>query len=380
MISPILPGATIGMLGGGQLGRMSLLAGRKMGYRFVVLDPAGERAPAAPVADVVIEAPYDDEAALRQLAAQVDVVTVEFENVSAAAMDLLAETVPVRPGSHVLATCQNRRAEKTFLREHGIPCAPFAVVDSVSSLAAAIAEIGTPAVLKTADFGYDGKGQIKLRGGEDPAAIWAQLDAPMGVLERWITFEGEYSVICARGANGEERAFPLAENLHVNHILHTTIAPARLPAEAAREAEALALRVARELGVIGLVGVELFRTTDGWLVNEMAPRPHNSGHHTFDAGRTSQFEQHIRAVCGLPLGDPALFSPVVMVNLLGDVWRDGVAPDWTRIWQHPRAKLHLYGKDRAKPGRKMGHFTVSADTVEAALAEAYEIEKSLSAG
>jgi 5-(carboxyamino)imidazole ribonucleotide synthase len=374
---PILPGSTIGMLGGGQLGRMSLLAGRKMGYRFVVLDPAGDRAPAAAVADEVIAASFDDPEALRALAAKVDVVTVEFENVSAFALDLLAESVPVRPGSKVLATCQNRQAEKTFLRSHRIPCAPFAVVESAEALRDALAEMGTPAVLKTADFGYDGKGQIKLTGGEDPVAVWQALDSPAGVLEKWITFEGEFSVICARSANGEEAVFPLAENLHRNHILHTTLAPARLPAEAAREAEALALQVARELDVVGLIAVELFRTSEGWLVNEMAPRPHNSGHHTFDAGRTSQFEQHIRAVCGLPLGDPSLFSPVVMVNLLGDVWRDGEAPDWTTVWKCPSAKLHLYGKEIAKPGRKMGHFTVSGKDLEAAWEQARVIEKSL---
>lgn len=373
-VNSILPGATIGMLGGGQLGRMSLLAGRRMGYRFVVLDPQGASAPAAAVADEVIEASFDDRQALERLAAAVDVVTVEFENVSAEAMDFLAKRVPVRPGSRVLATCQNRRREKEFLRDHGIPCAPFRVVDSVASLTAALAEIGPSAVLKTAAFGYDGKGQIRLRGGEDPVPVWRELDATVGVLEQWITFEGEFSVICARSAQGEEAVFPLAENLHRNHILHTTIAPARLPREVAAEAEGIARRLTRALDVVGLLAVEFFHTREGWLVNELAPRPHNSGHHTFDFGLTSQFEQHIRAVCGLPLGDPRLLGPSVMVNLLGDLWREGNPPPWPAVWAHPRAKLHLYGKKTAAPGRKMGHFTVSADTVEEALVQAYEIE------
>lgn len=364
------------MLGGGQLGRMSLLAGRRMGYRFVVLEPAGDRCPAAPVADAVITAEYDDETALARLAELADVVTVEFENVSSAAMEFLEARVPVRPGPQVLATCQHRQREKEFLRRAGFPCAPFAVVDSAESLAAAIAALGTPSVLKTAAFGYDGKGQIKLRGGEDPADIWQRLASPRGVLEKWIQFEGEYSVICARNAEGAEAVFQVAENIHRNHILHTTIAPARLPEASARAACELALAVTRELGVVGLLAVELFLTPEGWVINELAPRPHNSGHHTFDAARTSQFEQHIRAVCNLPLGDPGLFAPAVMVNLLGDLWSGG-RPDWTHVWRHPTGKLHLYGKEEPKPGRKMGHFTLSGDAVEPLLEAAQQIEKQL---
>lgn len=379
MTAQIFPGATIGMLGGGQLGRMSLLAGRRMGYRFVVLDPAGESCPAAPVADSVIAADFDDEAALARFADQVDVVTVEFENVSATAMAFLEKRVPVRPGPEVLATCQHRRREKEFLQGAGFPCAPFRVVDSVESLAGAVSELGTPCVLKTAAFGYDGKGQIKLRGGEDPSAVWQELGADVGVLEKWIGFEGEFSVICARNASGDEEVFPVAENIHRNHILHTTIAPGRLGGSAALAAQELAMAIARKLGVIGLLAVELFYTDRGWIVNELAPRPHNSGHATFDAGRTSQFEQHIRAVCNLPLGNPNLFSPIVMVNLLGDLWKNGT-PDWSRVWQVPDAKLHLYGKEAAKPGRKMGHFTVSGSTIEPLLKKARAIEAALGGG
>ncbi len=364
------------MLGGGQLGRMSLLAGRRMGYKFVVLEPEGESCPAAPVADAVISASYDDESALARLAEMVDVVTVEFENVSSAAMEFLQERVPVRPGARVLSICQHRQREKEFLRAAGFPCAPFAVVDSAEALASALQEVGTPAVLKTAAFGYDGKGQIKIRGGEDPAEIWTQLDASRGVLEKWITFEGEYSVICARNATGAEAVFPVSENVHRNHILHTTLSPARLPEEEAKAARNLALAITRELKVVGLLAVELFRTADGWLVNELAPRPHNSGHHTFDAGRTSQFEQHIRAVCNLPLGDPSLFSPAIMVNILGDLWANGT-PDWNQVWQHPAGKLHLYGKAEARPGRKMGHFTLFGPDREALLRDALWIEDQL---
>lgn len=379
MASQIFPGATIGMLGGGQLGRMSLLAGRRMGYRFIVLDPAGESCPAAPVADGVIAASFDDESALARLTEQVDVVTVEFENVSADAMAFLEARVPVRPGPEVLATCQNRRREKEFLRRAGFPCAPFEVVDSAEGLQRAVAELGTPCVLKTAAFGYDGKGQIKLRGDEDFAAVWEELDAPRGVLEKWIEFEGEYSVICARNADGEEAVFPVSENIHRNHILHTTMAPARLGAASAAAAQDLAMEITRSLDVVGILAVEFFHTTGGWLVNELAPRPHNSGHATFDAGRTSQFEQHIRAVCNLPLGKPTLFSPIVMVNLLGDLWSNGT-PDWRHVWRHPEAKLHLYGKQQAKPGRKMGHFTVSGVDRDRLLSDAHAIEQALMGG
>ncbi|MFP4541514.1 MAG: 5-(carboxyamino)imidazole ribonucleotide synthase, partial [Opitutales bacterium] len=286
-LDPLPPGGTLGMLGGGQLGRMSLLAGRRLGYRFVVLDPAGTQAPAAPVADHVIAAEFDDLEALDRLAARCDRVTLEFENIPAGAVEHLAARVPVCPGAQVLAICQHRQREKEFLRDHGFPCAPFEVVGSSQELEAAVNRLGFPSVLKTAAFGYDGKGQIKLGPESDLAAAWKELGLETAVLEKWIQFEGEFSIICARNAAGGEQAFPLFENVHRRHILDTTIWPARLGPD--REAEALALgqAIARALGVVGLLTVELFLTEEGWMVNELAPRPHNSGHITFDAALTS---------------------------------------------------------------------------------------------
>lgn len=375
---PLLPpGATIGMLGGGQLGRMSLLAGRRLGYRFAVLDPAGDAAPAAPVADLVIATAYDDPAGLDRLAAECDRVTLEFENIPAAAVARLAGKVPVCPGGSVLEVCQHRQREKEFLREHGFPCAPFEVVRSAGELAAAVEALGLPCVLKTAAFGYDGKGQIKLQAEADLAQAWADLGHHTGVVEKWITFEGEFSIICARNAGGDEAVFPVFENIHRNHILDTTIWPARLGPDRVREANQLGRAIARSLGVVGLLTIELFLTSEGWLVNELAPRPHNSGHITFDAALTSQFEQHIRAVANLPLGDPAPLQPGVMVNLLGDRWPPHGAPDWTQVWRDPTAKLHLYGKREARPGRKMGHLCVLDPSLEDALRRARSIDEAL---
>lgn len=374
--SMIQPGATIGILGGGQLGRMSILAGRRMGYRFHVFEPL-PNCPAGMVADSETNASYLDMEAIKAFGKSVDVVTMEFENVPAAAAEALAALCPVHPSPYVLATCQNRLREKTFLRDSGFPCAPFRVVRSAEELTAAVAELGYPCVLKTADFGYDGKGQYKLAQEEDFAALWDKLGYPVGVLEKWIHFTGEYSVLCARNASGEEAVFPLAENHHVNHILHTTICPARIAAAKAAEAEELARSIAEKLGLIGLLGVELFLAENGeWIVNELAPRPHNSGHHTLEACRTNQFEQHIRAVCGLPLGSTEVVAPAVMVNILGDAWSKG-APNWEAILSNPNAKLHLYDKGEPRRGRKMGHFTVLGDSVESALEEALILEAKL---
>lgn len=371
----IRPGCTIGMLGGGQLGRMSLLAGRRLGYRFVVLDPSAD-APAAAVADHTIQAQFDDREALRRFAALCDVVTLEFENIPVTAIEFLQQWVPVYPGVQALHICQNRRREKEFLQSNGIPCARFAVVTSAAELDAARQRIGYPCVLKTADFGYDGKGQRKLTPADDSAALWAALAAPAAVLEQWIQFSGEYSIICARTATGESRTFPIAHNIHKNHILHTSVAPVELSAPLQQEAAGLATLLAAKLEVVGLLAVELFLTDQGWLVNEMAPRPHNSGHYSFDACATSQFEQHIRAIAGLPLGDTRLLMPVAMVNLLGDVWEKG-EPDWHALLAHPMAKLHLYGKAEARKGRKMGHFCVLADNAINALATAMQLESAL---
>ncbi len=364
-----MPGATIGMLGGGQLGRMSLLAGRRMGYRFHVFEPS-PRCCAAAVAEATVTASYQDRYALEQFAAEVQLVTLEFENVPAMALEFLELHRPVHPGADVLRICQNRLREKQFLRERGFPCAPFAVVHSGAELEQAVAALGTPCVLKTADYGYDGKGQYKISQAGRLAGLWEQFGAETGVLEQWIHHRGEFSVIVARNGRGQQAVYPLAENEHRKHILHRTIVPARLEPALAREASDLALAVAETIGVVGLLAVELFLTAeDTWLVNELAPRPHNSGHHTLESCLTSQFEQHIRAVCGLPLGSTELLRPAVMVNLLGEVWQAG-SPDWAALLADSRCKLHLYDKGEARPGRKMGHFTVLAPTVEEALAAA----------
>lgn len=363
----ILPGAVVGLLGGGQLGRMLAIAARRLGYRVHTFEPQPD-CPAGQICDLEVNAPYEDTAALEKFAGGVDVISLEFENIPLSALQTVGAIRSVRPSAEVLHTCQNREREKNFLRSRGFPCAAFAVVDSAASLRAALGEIGTPAVLKTADFGYDGKGQMKLEAGADAEAVWNRFAAPRGVLEKWIPFQAELSVVCARGLDGSTVAFPVAENIHKNHILDVSIVPARFPDAILEAASRLAGEITQELDVVGLLAVELFLTQDGQLlVNELAPRPHNSGHFTFDACVTSQFEQQLRAVCGLPLGSPALLRPVVMGNLLGDLWANGT-PDWRKILRDPRAKLHLYGKAAARPGRKMGHVCVLADSTEEALA------------
>lgn len=361
----IPPGRTVGLMGGGQLGRMFAIAARRMGYFVHTLEPTPD-CPAGQVSDVEINAPYDDDAALNQLLAGADVVTFEFENIPHAALTFLAERAVVRPGPHVLLTCQNRQREKEFLRQHGFPTVPFAVVRSAAELVAAVGRIGLPAVLKTADFGYDGKGQIKLTTGLEAEGLWERFACPVGVLEGWVDFAAELSVVVARSQNGVTAAFPVSENIHSRHILDVSIVPARFGPEVQAAARDMALAIAAALDVVGLLAVEFFLGKDGsLLVNELAPRPHNSGHYTFDACVTSQFEQQLRAVCDLPLGETRLLSPVVMVNLLGDLWGQG-EPDWRILLQEPAAKLHLYGKSTAKPGRKMGHFCVlDADPAQA---------------
>lgn len=372
----IRPGGVVGVLGGGQLGRMLAIAARRMGYRVHAFEPQPD-SPAGQICDVEVNAPYTDTAALRAFAEGVDVLSFEFENIPVSAIEQVSAIRPVRPRGEVLHICQNREREKLFLRGNGFPCAPFAVVDSVDGLSAAIEEIGTPAVLKTADFGYDGKGQIKLSGGESPAEVWRKFGARRGVVEGWIPFEAELSVVCARDLRGHLVAFPVAENIHTRHILDLSIVPARFPSGILKAASDLAIRITEALDVVGLLAVEMFLTRDGCLlVNELAPRPHNSGHFTFDACLTSQFEQQLRAVCGLPLGGADLLRPVVMWNLLGDLWEAG-EPDWTRILADPRAKLHLYGKTDPRPGRKMGHVCLLADTVEEALDGIFAIRSAL---
>jgi len=373
----ISPGSTIGILGGGQLGRMTGQAARSLGYGFVVYEPQ-EHCPAGHVADLEINSKYSNQSALERLAKSSDVVTYEFENVPSEATQELKEKVTLHPRPEILHICQNREREKNFLRENGIPCAPFAIIDSLEDLEKALAEIGTPSVLKTAAFGYDGKGQLKISSeNPDTAAIWKEFGEHRAVLEGWMDFSMEISVMVAANEHGEVATFPVAENIHTNHILDYSIIPARISPELRQQAENLAKEIAQKLGLIGLLGVELFVLKDGSLsVNELAPRPHNSGHYSIDACVTSQFEQFVRAVCGLPLGSTELLSPVTMVNILGDAWT-GRDPDFSAILKNPKAKLHLYGKAEARPGRKMGHFCVLGETADATYEQAKELKAKL---
>jgi 5-(carboxyamino)imidazole ribonucleotide synthase len=354
---PIVPGATIGILGSGQLGRMSAMAAKSMGYAVVIYDEVKD-GPASSCADLTILAPFDDHDALARFAMNTDVVTVEFENIPVEALEYLETRVPVRPSSSVVRICQDRVLEKEFLRNNGFPVAPFRVITSAAELATGIAELNAPSILKTAALGYDGKGQISLSPGDNSEVIWAMLGSPRAVLEQRISFDSEASVICARSADGETSCFPVQANIHRNGILDVTLAPAPLDETVAAKAREIATAITEKLGAIGLITVELFVLPDGSLmVNELAPRPHNSGHHTLETSMTSQFAQHVRAVCGLPLGPVELRSPGVMINLLGDLWSGG-EPDWELLLREPGLFLHLYGKNGAKPGRKMGHATL----------------------
>lgn len=368
----LLPGATIGVLGGGQLGRMMALAGTAMGYRFVTLDPT----PGSPCGQVTpqIEAAYGDEEAARKLAERSDVITYEFENVDAGVAALLERESYVPQGSALLYTTQHRLREKRAIEAAGVPVAPYREVTDFQSLVVAAGELGLPCVLKTATGGYDGKGQAVIREADELETAYRELAASGSelVLEKFIPFRAEVSVIAARSPKGEIKSFPVSENIHVNGILHLSIVPARVEESIQREARKLAERLAESLNVAGLLAVEMFVTEDGGLyVNEVAPRPHNSGHYTMEACATSQFEQHIRAICNLPLGDTTLLSPVVMVNVLGQhldeaVKRAGVPdPSLNEFGIVP--KLHLYGKTESKTGRKMGHINLLCKDVQHAL-------------
>ena len=358
---PILPGATVGVLGTGQLGRMFAIAARRMGYRVHAFSPDRDT-PTGQVADREVTAAYDDLDALRAFARGVQVVTFEFENVPAASVDAIAELVPVRPSGFVLHTAQHRAREKTFLANAGLPVTPFALIDSEADLDAAIARLGSPAVLKTASFGYDGKGQAKVSSAADARAAWETLNRQPCVLEAFIEFDREVSVIAARGVDGAIAHYGVIENVHRHHILDVSVSPANVPPDVEREAVRIASATLEALDLVGLLCVEMFLARDGsLLINELAPRPHNSGHLTFDAHVTSQFEQQLRAVCGLPLGSTDRLRPAAMSNLLGDIWRNG-EPDWSAALRFPGVKLHLYGKTDPRPGRKMGHLTALADT------------------
>lgn len=371
----ILPGAVIGVLGGGQLGRMMALAGRNMGYRFVTLDPT-PNAPCGQAADQQITAPYDDMEAARKLAELSDVITYEFENVDADVTAMLMKESYVPQGSELLYTTQHRLREKRAVEAAGIAVTPYSPIHSVEKLEREAERLGWPCVLKTATGGYDGKGQRVLRDPSELAEAYAELAAEGTelVLEKFIPFTKEISVIAARSAGGEIAVFPPAENIHRENILHVSIVPARISREIVEEAQRMAVRIAEALNVVGLIAVEMFLTADGKLyVNELAPRPHNSGHYTMEACRTSQFEQHIRAICNLPLTSTELLTPVVMVNVLGEhleplmAWLAAGGEAELEREYGITAKVHLYGKAEAKPKRKMGHVNLLTPDVERAL-------------
>lgn len=362
----ILPGATLGVLGGGQLGRMFTLAAITMGYRVVVLDP-DPHSPAGHIADQHIQASYKDHAALQMLGDGCNAVTTEFENVPADSMEFLEQLCQVRPNAEAARIAQDRVREKSWLQELGLPTAPFAAIYEANDLDDALTGLAAPLLLKTASMGYDGKGQIKVTNRDEAYAAFSALGDTPCVLEKMVDLEREVSVILARGADGHAEVYPVGENRHRHGILDTTIVPAAISDEISAAATGMATRLADAMDYCGVLAVEFFCTRDGeLLINEIAARPHNSGHYTVDACATSQFEQQVRVMCGLPPGDVSLHSPVVMTNLLGDIWAGG-EPAWETILRQPRARLHLYGKREARPGRKMGHFNCLADSTDAAL-------------
>ena len=365
MDHPILPPSTIGILGSGQLGRMLAIAARQLGYRVHIYSPERDT-PAGAVADLEVTGEYTDATRLREFCKGVNVITFEFENVPAEATSLAAEFVPVRPDGMVLHTTQNRLREKTFLKEHDIPHADFRKVTSLADLQQAVKELDLPVILKTAEFGYDGKGQVKINEPAEVEPAWHQMNGRVAVLEQVVPFEKELSVVAARGWKGEFRAFPVFENAHHNHILDVTICPAQISGALCDQARDLAADILEKLQVVGVLTVELFLAPGNrLLVNELAPRVHNSGHLTIDCCLTSQFEQQIRAVCGLPLGLTDLHLPGAMANLLGDAWKLH-APFWAEALKDPNIKLHLYGKADPRPGRKMGHITSLGATIQEA--------------
>ena len=373
----ILPGATLGILGGGQLGRMLLNEAQRMGYRVHVMDASAD-APCARVADRFVTAPLSDVEAARRMADGCDVVTIETEHVAAEVLDALARSTTVRPGAGVLRNVHDRLAQRRFLEAHKLPQPAWAAVDDEASLQAAVARIGVPSILKTRHGGYDGKGQLRLRTPADAQTAWGRQPRP-AVLEQFVPFDKEVSVVLARSPGGEAVAWPLAENVHRDGILHTTRVPADVPPQIAKEALSIATRTVEALGHIGVAAVEMFLHGDRLLINEVAPRTHNSGHFTLGAAATSQFEQHLRAICGLPLGAATLLRPAAMVNLLGDLWQGGV-PRWEHVLGEPRARLHLYGKTQARPGRKMGHILVLDDDGAKALQRAEGLHRRLAGG
>ncbi len=357
----VLPNSTIGVFGSGQLGRMFAIEARKMGYRVHAFSPESDT-PTGQVADIETCAGYDDLLEVRTFAQSVDVVTFEFENVPAATVEAAAEFVDVFPKGEILHTTQNRLREKNFLAANGFPVTPFRHITSIEGLRTAVAELGTPCVLKTAGFGYDGKGQSKITSTDDIDAAFEALKGAEAVLEAFVAFEKEVSVVCARDQIGDFAHYGVIENEHANHILDVSFAPALVSAEVYAGAVEIARNIADTMGYVGTLCVEFFLSNEGKLVvNELAPRPHNSGHLTFDACVTSQFEQQLRAVCGLPLGSTEFYRPAAMANVLGDVWAHG-EPNWAAAAAIPDVKIHLYGKLEPRAGRKMGHLTAVADS------------------
>lgn len=380
--APILPPATLGLLGGGQLGRMFAERARTLGYDVVVLDP-DPQAPAAHFASRHICAGYADESALAELA-RCAAVTTEFENPPAASLAWLAERTRVRPGAFAVGIAQDRIREKAFFRSHGFPVGNFAVIETAAELSLARGRVKFPAILKTARFGYDGKGQVRVDSPDALEEAWAQMKHSAAVLEELLPLTKEVSVVLARSANGDVSLFPTAENRHRHGILDVTIVPADLSPIQATEAQAIAQRLASALDYVGVLAVEMFVVRGEILLNEIAPRPHNSGHYTLEGTVISQFEQQVRAVCGLPLGDTTLTHASVMVNLLGDVWPEicqgaarGTQPDWAAVLAEPGVHLHLYGKTEPRRARKMGHFTVTASSRDVALERALRLRKGL---
>jgi 5-(carboxyamino)imidazole ribonucleotide synthase len=357
----IAPGAALGVIGSGQLGRMFALAARRMGYRVHVFSPA-EDTPTGQVSDLEVSASYDDLDALRAFARNVDVVTFEFENIPVEAIKAIEEHAPVRPSGVALHTAQQRAREKTFLADRGIPTVPFMPASTLDELWDAVAAVGTPSVIKTAAFGYDGKGQHKVVRTADVESIWKAIGHQEAVVERFVNLQAELSVVAARGLDGEIAQYPPFENRHRDHILDVTTVPAAVPEATVAQALEIARSILEELHYVGVLCVEFFLTSDGeLLVNDIAPRPHNSGHLTIDAAVTSQFEQQVRAICGLPLGSTELLRPAAMANVLGDLWSGG-EPNWAAAVRFPEIRLHLYGKDDPRPGRKMGHITAMGRT------------------
>lgn len=375
---PILPGEAIGVMGGGQLGRMFALAAKRMGYRVHVFSQSAD-SPAAQVSDAVTVAEFADVDAALEFARGVKVVTFEFENIPAETLEPLTDICPVRPSPNVLHICRHRVREKTFLSENGFPVTNFVPVNTLEELRLATQMVGFPAILKTAAFGYDGKGQVRLQDSEAIETAWRDTQGVPGILEAFVPFEKEISVICAN--NGHQvLCFPVCENKHRNHILDVTVAPADILAKTADEASELAIAITEKLDVIGILAVEMFLLGDGKVVvNELAPRPHNSGHSTVDASVTSQFEQQLRAVCRLPLGSPTQIAPTAMANLLGDLWEKD-EPNWSALLKCPEIKLHLYGKKEPHRGRKMGHVTACSSTMEDAERIVLEARSRLTSG